>query len=58
MNILVPQNFSDLPVAQRRLVLTHLPRDLCVRTLLCQEFLGRHPLDSNRIISRIKHLKP
>lgn len=58
MNILVPQNFSDFPVAQRRLVLPHLSRDLCIRTLLRQEFLGRHPLDSNRIISGIKHLEP
>ncbi len=58
VNILVPQNFSDFPVAQRRLVFTHLPCDLCVRTLLRQEFLGRHTLDSNRIISGIKHLEP
>jgi hypothetical protein len=58
VNILEPQNFFDLPVAQRRLILTHLPRDLCVRTLLRQKFLGRHPLDSDRIISGIKHLEP
>jgi hypothetical protein len=57
MNILVSQHLPDLPIAQRRLILPHLPRNLRIRTLLCQELLRCHPLDRNRIVGSIEDLE-
>lgn len=42
MNILESQNLPDLPVAQRCLPLSHLPRNLCVRTVLLQKLRSRN----------------
>lgn len=57
MHVLKPQNLPNLPITQRRLPLAHLPRHFHTRTHRLQNLPRRHPC-RNRIIRRIKHLKP
>ena len=57
MNILVPQHFPDFSIAQRRLILPHLPRNFRVWTLPSQELFSGHPLDRDRVVRSIEHLE-
>jgi hypothetical protein len=57
MDILVSKDFSDLPIAQWRLILSHFSRDLRPRTFLCQKFFGRHSPNCNGVIRRVKYLE-
>lgn len=56
MHVLITQHFPDLPIRQRRLKLTHLPRNLRTWTFLLQELLCRS-LHRDRIICCIKDLE-
>lgn len=42
MHIFVPQDLTNLPVAQRRLPFTHLPCDWRIQTRLLQELGHRY----------------
>jgi hypothetical protein len=54
--LLEPKHILDLLITQRRLPLTHLPRNGRVRCKFLQNLLRRH-CRCNRIIRRIEHLK-
>lgn len=56
MDILKSKNLSDLPVAQRRLVLSQLAGDLDVWVVLSQELLGR-TLDGDGVVGSIEDLE-
>lgn len=51
------QHLPDLPVAQRRLPLSHLPRNLRVRCVLLQKRPRRHSR-CDGIVGRVEDLEP
>lgn len=56
MHILESQNLSDLAITKRRLILSHLARNLGLRIVLCQELLRLFP-DRDCVICGIENLK-
>ena len=57
MRVLESQHLADLPIAQRRLVLAHLPRELGVRNLLGQELRGRDVAHGDGVVGRVEDLE-
>lgn len=59
MHILESQHLLNLPITQRCLLLSHLPRELHARTFLFQELLrAADILKRDRVVRSIKHLEP
>jgi hypothetical protein len=56
MHILKSQDFPNLTIAQRRLVLTHLPRHLRLGVVLRQELL-RRLLYRDRVVRGVENLE-
>ena len=57
MRLLEPQHLLNLPIAQRRLPLPHLPRNRAIRRKLVQE-LARRKRRRDAVVGRVEHLKP